>query len=230
METKMIPLKGGSFTMGTVRTLYPLDAAAVHFRVQLPRISVMDFYLDAHTVSNEQFVRFLTIRRTFRLGRMAVLIHLGEPGCRIFRKGLKFQVEPGFEKFPVTQVTWYGAEAYARWCGKRLPTEAEWEYVASQNWPAHPTLAFEKVTQDQPSPTGFHHLFGNVWEWCADWYNFQDPPRATADNPTGRIVTRQKVLKGGAWDSLPEDLQPTARSFCDPGMSSGQIGFRCARS
>jgi len=230
MTRKLIHIKGGSFVPGEPLNFYPPESLPEFFSLKvLPQVSVMDFYLEACLVSNKQFVQFLNIRRTVRSGKMLLLIHLGAPDCHIFRKGLKFYVEPGFEDYPVTYVTWYGADAYSRWIGKRLPTEMEWEFIAHSQT-VESTSSFQKVNAGEADPSGFFHLRGNVWEWCADWFYVNDPWRAVPENPVGRITTRQKVLKGGAWDSHAHRRTASARGGCDPRLSSNTIGFRCAKS
>lgn len=226
METKLITIKGGSFRLTSAGSPRPGSAPAI---TEIPQVSVLDFQIDAHPVTNAQFVKFLTIRRTIRFGKSAVLIHLGTPDCRIYRKGLKFLVEAGFEAYPVTYVTWYGAEAFAKWIGKRLPTEAEWEYTASKENDLV-ISEFSPVTAGPASKIGVSHLLGNVWEWCADWAAFKDPNFASPDNPLGVITSRQKILKGGAWNSPAADQTPATRAVCDPRLAANHIGFRCAKS
>ncbi len=227
----MIYVKGGSFTRSGVPEIYPTQVPLSIFKPERhQQISVMDFYLDPYPVSNKEFVQYLNVRRTIRSGRTTVLIHLNVPNCHIVRRGLKFYVEAGFEDFPVTYITWYGADAYARWLGKRLPTATEWEFVADQSYPGEVTRTFQAVNSGTPDSNGFYHLLGNVWEWCADFYTFRDWRRIKPENPNSLITTPQKILKGGAWNSPIDDLRPETYGFCDPQLSADNIGFRCAKS
>lgn len=224
-------VKGGSFVSRGVPEIFPSQIPRAIFRKEgHQQISVMDFYFDPYPVTNREYIQYLNSRRTIRSGRTAVLVHLGVPNCHIFRRGLKFYVESGFEDFPVTYVTWYGADAYARWLGKRLPTAAEWEFVANLAYPGKPTTTFQAATSGSPDVNGFYHLFGNVWEWCADFYTFLDWYRIKPENPVALVTSDQKILKGGAWNSPADDFRPETCGFCDPRLSADNIGFRCAKS
>jgi len=135
---------------------------------------------------------------------------------------------------PVVGVSWYEAEAYARWAGVRLPTEQEWEKAArglhgrEYSWgnkfdPSRcntdesnigKTTPVGKYSPDGDSPYGLADMAGNVWEWCANWYD--------EDKDI-------KVLRGGSWDDGQGVAGCSYRYGHYPRYRIDNVGFRCAR-
>jgi len=152
------------------------------------------------------------------------------------------------ENHPVVCVTWNDAKAYAEWAGMALPTEAQWEYGArgaggltypwgnewdpkkccnsdNQGKGSPPTFPVGSFATDK-SWCGALDLAGNVYEWCADWY---EPYEAEAGHsPTGPNTGSTRVLRGGGWLYYGGYCRGAARHWGDPGSKHDCWGFRCA--
>ena len=206
-------------------------------------ISIPSFAIDVHPVTNEQFVRFLLAMGGEKDSNNNDIVRLRD--SRIKRSGGKLIIESGYHKHPVVGVTWYGAVAYAKWVGKRLPTEAEWEIAAGSGTEAHLYPTGNTIERSQANffssdttsvmsypanSFGLYDVAGNVYEWCQDWYayNYYDTSIQEPDNPKGPPQGVYRVLRGGCWKSLKEDLRCSHRHRNNPGAVNGTYGFRCA--
>lgn len=232
--TEMVVISGGSFYRGSNNG----------GRDEIPRhqIHLNPYAIDVHPVTNEQFVRFLEVMGGEKDGNNNDMIRLRE--SRIKRTGGKLSIESGYARHPVVGVTWYGGSAYAKWTGKRLPSEAEWEVASAGGLEEalYPTGNNIERTQANffssdttavmsypPNDYGVFDMAGNVYEWCHDWYDYhyynlsvQEP-----DNPKGPLQGVYRVLRGGCWKSLKEDLRCAHRHRNNPGAMNGTYGFRC---
>lgn len=200
------------------------------------------FSIDTHPVTNEQFILFLEYMGGEKDQNYHDLIRLKD--SRINRAAGKLSIEPGYDKHPVVGVTWYGASGYAKWIGKRLPTEAEWEIAASGNssslFPTGDSIEKNQanffssdtmaVKSYPPNSYGLYDMVGNVYEWCQDWYsyNYYETSAIEPNNPKGPQQGVYRVLRGGCWKSLKEDLRCSHRHRNNPGTVNGTYGFRCA--
>jgi len=234
MMTDMVIIQGGTFWRGSNDG--NRDEQPHH------QIHISSFAIDIHPVTNEQFVRFLEAMGGEKDCNHNDIIKLKE--SRIKRTSGKVSIESGYAKHPVAGVTWYGAVAYAKWVGKRLPTEAEWEVAAKGGiddalYPSGDDIEktqanfFSSDTTPamsySPNGYGMYDMAGNVYEWCQDWYgyNYYETSNQEPENPCGPLQGEYRVLRGGCWKSLKEDLRCSRRHRNNPRTANSTYGFRC---
>jgi len=139
-------------------------------------------------------------------------LHLSadQNGLRLDFDGQEFVAQAGYENHPMTQITWFGANAYCDYYDQRLPAENEWEKAArgtdNRTYDGYETL-------DSPSPYGLYDMAGNVWQWTGDVYEDQ----------------HYRYLRGGAKDNFAYNLRIWTRNSAGPEHFGANIGFRCAR-
>jgi iron(II)-dependent oxidoreductase len=222
---EMVSVPAGEFTMGR-NSGSPTDWQPEH------RVRIDSFYIDRYEVTNRQYFEYCQAT--------------GNPlpefwGMKEFRSG------PDYPDHPVVGVTHSDAEKYARWAGKRLPTEAEWEYasrggLSDKNFPGgdklDSTLAnfgkkykgIIRVGSFPPNGYGLYDMSGNVWEWVSDYYGSDYYSVSPAYNPPGPERSRFKVIRGGSWHSGAMCNQTFYRNGLSPSWVDFAVGFRCAKS
>ncbi|MCF8721936.1 formylglycine-generating enzyme family protein [Nitrospina gracilis] len=243
--TGMAVIPAGPFTMGldinNAEGWGDPDEQPVHV-VQLDAYAI-----DLYEVTARQFAEFLNAHPE----KAEHFIELGD-AVTVERVDGRYRARPGLERLPVNRVSWYGADAYCRWVGKRLPTEAEWEKAArgtdgrlfpwGDEFPANDRVTFRRSFAElgfkvmEPvdalpkgrSPYGLHHMAGNVWEWVGDWYGPAYYERSPEKNPTGPDSGDSRVLRGGNWYFKPYYLRTTYRFNEAPDVFKVWQGFRCA--
>ncbi len=207
------------------------------------------------TLENEKPAHTVTITKPFYLGKYEVT---QEQWQALMSRNLSaFKTSPdaaGSAKLPVENVSWYLCHSFLaklnqRDCGHefRLPTEAEWEYACragstgpySFGDPAH--LAehawsgenaegrTHQVGTRKPNAWGLYDMYGNVWEWCADWLGKY--PAADVRDPAGPAdwgMNGGRVLRGGAWNNSRAHVNSSFRHEEIPDVLMRYYGFRCA--
>ncbi|MBN1350152.1 SUMF1/EgtB/PvdO family nonheme iron enzyme [candidate division KSB1 bacterium] len=171
--SEMVIVSGGSSMTGS-------DGKATGHSVY-----VSGFYMDKYEVTNAQFCQFLNEKGT-HIDYDKNMVDLDNSNCIILEQPGRYRPASGFSNHPV-QVSWDGAEAYATWAGKRLPTETEWVYAArggnasygftySGSNDASRVAWYDDnsagkthpVGQKSPNELGLHDMSGNVAEWCVE--------------------------------------------------------------
>lgn len=226
---KMALISEGSFQMGDV-----LKDPEDFMTPSLPthRVSLNAFYIDVCEVTLGQYKKFLKSTE-----------HTPLPDW-------VDKITPD-DNYPVIGVNWFDAKAYAEWAGKRLPTEAEWEYASRGglidkrfshgNELTHTNANFigkggadiwdhpSPVASFKPNNYGLFDVMGNVWEWCEDLYDENYYAVSEPENPKGPESTprERRVIRGGSWMSFKHFLRVALRNYQNPEMKNDHTGFRC---
>lgn len=172
--------------------------------------------------------------------------------CLIEFTNGRFAPKRGYGNYPVVEVSWYGAEAFARWANKRLPTESEWEYACragTTTWyNVGKTISYADanysgadagnrwkglapVASFAPNAWGLYDMHGNVWEWCHDRYGKDYYKTSPSKNPQGPLEGLTRVARGGSWQSFSDAfiIRSANRVAFEPVTRHGDLGFRCVR-
>jgi serine/threonine protein kinase len=280
----MEPIAAGTFQLGSTRD--EIESAQIFckqflgascdqealrtFSREQPRhaVSLSAYRIDRREVTNEEYAAWLNStvditvqdeRFVHRAGaKLADLYPMYQPfgGLRFDDKQHRFVVAPEFRRHPVSQVSWYGAEAYCQAHGKSLPTEAQWEYAArgseGRRYPwgfrepscagtvfgrgaGLPCAALSPGPQpagsaaDDRTPDGVYDLAGNVAEWVADGFFERYPSCAEpcANPRTTNETTAYRVVRGGAWGWSAASVRAATRSRIEADQTPVNVGFRC---
>jgi iron(II)-dependent oxidoreductase len=197
------------------------------------KVKVDAFLIDKYEVTNEEYLRFCE-----ETGHALPEFW----NTKVFRSGKKFPT------YPVVGVKWSDATAYAAWAGKRLPTEAEWEFASrggliGEDYSCGGEWTKEKAQQDgrswknliepigqyAPNGYGLYDTGGNVWEWVADYYAEDYYKVSPVDNPTGPEKAPFRVLRSGSWHSGSFCKTVHYRKSLPGNWCDFAVGFRCVK-
>ena len=226
---EMVLIPAGSFEMGDSKNEledWMKTARPVH------TVELDAFYMDVHEVTVGQFREFVE--------------DSGYDYQENWANVAKYS--PG-DGYPMVYVTWNDATAYAKWAGKRLSTEAEWEYaarggLAGKRYPWGDEITHDNANYEgiggrdqwiQSSPVGsfeangygLYDMTGNAMEWCQDRYGENYYSSSPAKNPSGPGTGSYRVLRGGIRDSHTLNLRVAVRYDLLPNSKCYLSGFRC---
>ena len=199
------------------------------------------YAIDKYEVTNGQYLEFL------RATGHRTPSHPTDFSKNLWQGGL---MPESIVSLPVVNVDWFDAEAYCRWAGKRLPTEAEWEKAGrgpddrrfpwgnvepterhlnfNRSWQGEKTLVPVGSYEKGKSPYGVYDMAGNVWEWVADWYDATYYARSPRRNPQGPVTGTRRVIRSSGWQVETPQVRIFTRIASQPLDRNHSTGFRCA--
>jgi formylglycine-generating enzyme required for sulfatase activity len=229
IDASMKTIPASSFLMGSETVD---DEKPVH------KVSLGAYRICDHLATNKEYALFVAANPQWSKDRADpglrdehYLDDWGQGGC-----------PEGKEDHPVSFVSFFAAQAFAAWLGKRLPTEAEWECAArgglvGKKFPngdlmndklanlAKQYRGTTPVRQFEPNGFGLYDMAGNLFEWTADWFGPYAPGEAR--DPKGPPSGDYRAARGGSWMSGAGALRVSARVDMEPQIC-GQVGIRLA--
>ena len=240
LNSEMVYIESGTFTQGN-DSIDALDNERTAHQV-----NVETYFIDRYPVTCGQYRTFI------EAGGYENSNWWSKAGWRWVQSGqvtkpLYWSDDLRWENHPVCGVSWYEADAYARFVGKRLPSEAEWEKAAggSSTYPWGEESPTEKhcnhnnvVSQTTPvnaypkgqSTYGCYDMLGNVWEWTSTVFEGYEGFAGYPYPGYSQVYFDNEhwVLKGGSWATRPWALRSSFRNWYHPGVRQILSGFRCA--
>lgn len=235
---EMVWIPPGSFRMGVfnldaVSNALALDFSQLSHTVRIER----GFWMDRTDVSYSAFRKFVLAHPEWQKDESGI----AKSGCQDYLSNWSGTDYPkGFDDYPVYYVSWYAAKAYAEWAGKRLPTEAEWEYACRAGstttyWWGDEFDASRANVKKGPLPPqerhenawGLYDMTGNLWEFTS---SLRRPyPYRSDDGREDLSSNGARSTRGGCWESPPDVLAVWYRGYAEPLTCHDALGFRCVR-
>lgn len=225
-DSGMTLVPGGEFLMGN-------DMENVLGFSPEHKVKVDSFYIDKYEVTNRDYLKFCQ--------------ETGHKFPEFWNTDI-FKCGENYLNYPVVGVNFGDAKKYAEWAGKRLPTEAEWEYAArggleGKDFPNGDVWTKEKAKQDsigwrnliepvgsyESNGYGLYDMAGNVWEWVADRHSETYYKESEYNNPKGPEQGSNRVIRGGSWHSGEMCKKVFYRKGLIRGWCDFAVGFRCVR-
>ena len=226
----LVYVPAGEFTMGADDSGF-IDAQPVHI------VYLDAFWIDQTEITNAMYAR-------------CVEAEACEPPSHVWSNvRASYYENSRYDNYPVVFVDWYRADAYCKWAGRRLSTEAEWEKAArsidGRQYPWGGNLVDCTLVNScgcssdttavgtflsGASPYGALDMAGNAWEWVADWYNEYYYANSQGQNPLGPSTGEFRILRGGSWGHDTQRVSVTYRRAISPTDGGHHIGLRCALS
>jgi formylglycine-generating enzyme len=222
----MVYIPSGEFMMGK-DSKKEVDYSPAH------KVKIKAFYMDIHEVTNAEYLKFCNATNR-KLPEFW--------GIDKYKSGEKYP------NYPVIGVSYFDAMAYAEWLGKRLPTEAEWEYAArgglvgktfptgdeienypEELWGDDKTRRLFPVMKRKPNAYGLYDMAGSAREWVMDFYDFDYYKNSSSDNPLGPDKGKFIVVRGGGWKSGKMCKPVYTRSALSASWVDICVGFRCVK-
>jgi formylglycine-generating enzyme required for sulfatase activity len=252
---EMVFVAEGEFRMGSL----PGDSYANANEMPQHTVYLEAFWIDKTEITNEMFAQFIeaTGYRTDAEQNGTGTIYDNNQGGNPWISGVQgvnwqhphSASDSIFEKsrWPVVQISWNDADAYCRWAGRRLPTEAEWEKAArgtdgrlypwGNDSPNANLLNYNRLVGHLTdvgtypagaSPYGAFDMLGNAYEWVFDIYSSDYYQNSPNSNPQGPTTGHTRVIRGGSWNYGLNWTRITSRSALEQNFSVETLGFRCA--
>ena len=247
----MALIPAGEFMMGSPMDEGENDEHPPH------KVHIDAFFMDKYEVTNAQFKKFVDATNYVTQAEKNGKSWTWDGKRWVELEGADWRHPAGprstlddLMNYPVVHLSWNDAEAYAKWAGKRLPTEAEWEKACRGGTTSRYSTG-EKITHEDanfkgvggrdvwqqaspvgsfaPNQWGLYDMYGNVWERCSDWYSENYYAESPAHMPQGPEEGDLRVLRGGSWYNYAYALRSPNRYVYGETITAHSVGFRCAK-